>query len=70
MFINGAERMIANDTDQTNVGLEVQSKCIRCHGLIGWERIQGTLGWLEIVRCVNCGDITDPVILSNRNVYV
>ena len=38
--------------------------CLRCHGFLFTER------WphmgVVFLRCVNCGDITDEVILVNR----
>lgn len=46
-------------------------KCKRCNGLLNRERAIGvgngtgddeSWGW----RCVNCGEIVDPVILANR----
>lgn len=47
------------------------ARCVRCRGLMvverGFESMVGTASsevWLR--RCVQCGDIIDPVILLNR----
>ena len=46
-------------------------RCLRCGGFLVDERcmdIGESLGgyWFMAMRCVQCGDITDEVILRNR----
>lgn len=38
--------------------------CLRCQGFLCTERWP-TLG-ITLTRCLNCGDVTDEVILLNR----
>ncbi|MBS3921160.1 MAG: hypothetical protein KG012_19985 [Deltaproteobacteria bacterium] len=46
-------------------------KCFRCGGFMSFEKfyppgVQPALwGW----RCINCGDIIDEVIISNRWIF-
>lgn len=47
-------------------------RCLRCGGFLVDERcmdIGESLGgyWFMAMRCVQCGDITDEVILRNRS---
>jgi hypothetical protein len=51
------------------------SSCTRCGGLLVDERcmdIGESLGgyWFIAMRCVQCGDITDEVILRNRYAHL
>jgi RNase P subunit RPR2 len=51
----------------------LQSACLRCGGFMVNEvsmDLMNSTGELECVttRCVQCGDILDPVILSNRRI--
>ncbi len=44
--------------------------CARCHGWVVPEQLSdphGTTKQLDAVRCLNCGNIEDATILSNRN---
>jgi hypothetical protein len=46
-------------------------RCKRCNGLMSAESVincaEGTSqGWLEIMRCINCGCVEDAIILENR----
>jgi hypothetical protein len=44
--------------------------CVRCNGCVVAEQLsdpQGTSERLEAVRCLNCGNIEDAMIESNRN---
>lgn len=48
---------------------EVSIQCPRCHGLsvathFGTGDCWAFDGWL----CLNCGDVVDPVILTNRKI--
>lgn len=39
-------------------------ECVRCGGLAVAEYLQdlhGTFAWIEMLRCLNCGHIQDPV---------
>ena len=38
------------------------TRCLRCRGLMVIEPCFDFLAW----RCVQCGDVIDPVILQNR----
>ena len=40
--------------------------CQRCQGLMILERLGTRRGILMAGRCVNCGNVVDPVILRNR----
>ena len=57
-------------------GLVIQQRaigeCLRCGGFLAPTRymdLQDDTGQLEFVaeRCVQCGDVVDPVIRRNRN---
>lgn len=44
--------------------------CARCNGCVVPDQISdphGTTERLEAVRCLNCGNIEDAMILANRN---
>lgn len=44
--------------------------CARCHGCVVAEQLSdphGTNERIEAVRCLNCGNIEDALIESNRN---
>ena len=45
-------------------------RCRRCQGLMVWDRFidlaQSDLLWAFAWRCVNCGEVLDAVILSQR----
>ena len=44
--------------------------CVRCHGCVVPEQISNSHGVterFEAVRCLNCGNIEDAMILANRN---
>jgi hypothetical protein len=46
-------------------------RCNRCQGLMVFDRfldVCGEMGrlWFRGWRCLSCGEIVDPVILSNR----
>lgn len=50
------------------------STCVRCSGLMVAEFCMDLLnssGELDcpVVRCVQCGDVVDPVIQRNRRLY-
>ncbi len=52
----------------------LHSSCLRCGGLMVREvstDLMNIAGELEYVttRCVQCGDILDPVILRNRSLH-
>ena len=47
--------------------------CIRCNGYVVTEQLSdphGTTERVEAVRCLNCGNIEDAMIESNRNCHV
>ena len=50
-------------------------KCPRCHNLMVTDRFEdlhddsGSLGFWAL-RCITCGEVIDPVILSNRTAQV
>ena len=65
-----------DDTNQSQSTLSsalLRSICLRCGGLmvneVSLDRLNGS-GELECAtkRCVQCGDILDPVILRNRRI--
>ncbi len=41
-------------------------ECARCHGYLIKEWLFDLFGTAVSWKCVNCGDITDPVILEHR----
>ena len=41
-------------------------RCTRCDGAMGFERFQDMLTLFYAWRCVNCGEIVDPVVSKNR----
>jgi hypothetical protein len=49
-------------------GWKNQMNCTRCRGIMVADRLLDDVGraTLFIRRCVLCGEIIDPVILSNR----
>lgn len=57
-----------NDTNRTHVN---QNTCFRCQGLMAPEscfNLHYDAGEMEILtwRCLQCGELIDPVILQNR----
>lgn len=57
-----------NDTNRTNVS---QYSCSRCQGLMAPEscfNLHYDAGEMEILtwRCLQCGELIDPIILRNR----
>ncbi|MCL1925623.1 MAG: hypothetical protein FWF95_00610 [Syntrophorhabdaceae bacterium] len=45
-------------------------KCDRCGGSMIFERFQATMEIFYAWRCVNCGDIMDPVVQKNRELVM
>lgn len=43
-----------------------QMKCPRCNGAMVYERFQDMLDLFYAWRCLNCGEIVDPVVVRNR----
>ncbi len=43
-------------------------KCPRCNGAMVYERFQHMLQLFHAWRCLNCGEIVDPVVARNRGV--
>jgi len=41
-------------------------RCIRCNGYMYVERVYTKLGHLDVLVCINCGNVEDDVILFNR----
>ena len=41
-------------------------KCPRCSGAMVYERFQDMLDLFYAWRCLNCGEIVDPVVVRNR----
>ena len=41
-------------------------RCPRCNGAMVYERFQDMLDLFFAWRCVNCGEIVDPVVARNR----
>ena len=47
--------------------------CVRCNGCVVAEQLsdpRGTSEQIEAVRCLNCGNIEDAMIESNRNCHL
>ena len=42
------------------------SRCSRCGGPMVAEYYHSGIGTLPVSRCLLCGDVIDPIILSNR----
>ncbi|MBI5316509.1 MAG: hypothetical protein HZB34_11105 [Nitrospirae bacterium] len=65
------EKYPAHSTASSAV--QYQSTCIRCGGLMVTDFSMDVLFCLDetefaAIRCVQCGEIVDPVILRNRGV--
>jgi len=45
---------------------EKRVRCPRCDGAMVFERFQDMLTLFYSWRCVNCGEIVDPVVSKNR----
>jgi DNA-directed RNA polymerase subunit RPC12/RpoP len=43
-----------------------RNRCPRCSGAMVFERFQDMLDLFYAWRCVNCGEIVDPVVERNR----
>lgn len=41
-------------------------RCPRCNGAMVYERFQDMLDMFYAWRCLNCGEIMDPVVARNR----
>lgn len=41
-------------------------RCPRCNGAMVYERFQDMLDLFFAWRCLNCGEIVDPVVVRNR----
>lgn len=41
-------------------------RCPRCDGAMVFERFQATMEVFYAWRCLNCGEIMDPVVARNR----
>jgi DNA-directed RNA polymerase subunit RPC12/RpoP len=41
-------------------------RCPRCNGAMVYERFQDMLDLFYAWRCLNCGEIVDPVVARNR----
>lgn len=41
-------------------------RCPRCNGAMVYERFQDMLDLFFAWRCLNCGEIVDPVVARNR----
>jgi hypothetical protein len=42
------------------------TKCLRCRGAVAYDKYYSLDGQFWGWKCLICGDITDPVILANR----
>ena len=42
------------------------NRCPRCKGAMVYERFQDMLDQFYAWRCLNCGEIVDPVVARNR----
>ena len=42
------------------------TKCLRCRGAVAYDKYYGLDGQFWGWKCLICGEITDPVILANR----
>ena len=45
--------------------------CVRCQGLMIQQQIidshdEWSEGWISVLRCLNCGEILDSLVLNNR----
>ncbi len=45
---------------------ENRTRCPRCDGAMVFERFQATMEVFYAWRCLNCGEIMDPVVAKNR----
>ncbi len=67
---------LAGKTRQTPTPVQRETRhCLRCGGFLVDERcmdIGESLGgyWFMAMRCVQCGDIIDEVILRNRYAHL
>lgn len=66
---NGATPEVRNDQPQTSAG---DHTCMRCRGLMVLDHcfdVLGDAGEIDcrVLRCIQCGDVVDPVILRHRS---
>jgi len=47
-------------------GTMSRMRCPRCDGAMVFERFQATMEVFYAWRCLNCGEIMDPVVAKNR----
>jgi hypothetical protein len=45
-------------------------KCVRCNGALTYDKFYSSYGNFWGWKCLNCGDIIDPVILNNRQMML
>jgi len=48
------------------INTDKRVRCPRCDGAMVFERFQDMLTLFDAWRCVNCGEIVDPVVSKNR----
>lgn len=50
----------------------METNCKRCDGLTveHWVLDEAGQAWIEMARCVNCGNVSDAVIEANHGVLV
>ncbi len=56
----------------TETDLDSSSPCLRCQGLLVREFCMDMLdsaseNWIWVLRCLQCGELIDPLILQHRN---
>jgi len=60
-----------HSTTETEIVFKERSstmRCLRCKGTVVEEWIfTEREGSASMARCVNCGDLIDPVVISNRD---
>jgi uncharacterized OB-fold protein len=48
------------------MGNSLVSKCLRCGGTMFYDKFYCRNEQFFGMKCLNCGDVIDPVILENR----
>jgi len=58
--------IVKKGRDREMVHNEKRVRCPRCDGAMVFERFQDMLTLFYSWRCLNCGEIVDPVVSKNR----
>lgn len=73
VMVNGArmKSQFESIAIKTDIGTDLDTECFRCGGLMVVDHcfdVLGDAGEIDckVFRCIQCGDVVDPVILRHR----